>query len=94
MLRFSAPIVALATLAILLAGCGQAAVRGRDHARRTPPRRRRPPPHGRRSSSRSRDGTAEGSYASDSKASLATCSLSSTGVRSLLYAGGESVVSI
>jgi hypothetical protein len=93
MLRFSAPFAALATLAIVLAGCGQAAGAGASAppttTSETPAALARPT-----FQLTIAGGTAAGSYASDSKASLATCSTSSTGVRSLLYAGGDPWVSI
>jgi hypothetical protein len=93
MLRFSAPFAALATLAVVLAGCGQAAGAGAT----TPPTTTSatPPAVARPTFQLTiAGGTAAGSYTADPKASLATCSTSATGVRSLLYAGGDPWVSI
>jgi hypothetical protein len=90
MLRFSAPFAALATLAIVLAGCGQAAGAGTaTKAPAAPAVATRPT-----FELTIAGGAAAGSYATDPKASLATCSTSASGVRSLLYAGGDPWVSI
>jgi hypothetical protein len=92
MLRFSAPFAALATLAIVLAGCGQAAGAGQTG---TPAPEASPAAVPRPTFDLMiTGGFAAGSYVADPEANLATCSTSSTGVRSLLYAGGDPWVAI
>ena len=89
MLRFSAPFAALATLAVVLVGCGQAAGAGTPTPTATAAAAVRPT-----FQLTIAGGAATGSYAADPKASLATCSLSSTGVRTVMYAGGDPWVAI
>jgi hypothetical protein len=92
MSRFSAPVSALAILAIVAAGCGQAAGAGPTGTASPAPSEAAParPTFGLTVSG----GLAAGSYAADPKASLATCSLSAAGVRSFMYAGGLPWVAI
>ena len=92
MLRFSAPFAALAMLAIVLAGCGQVA--GAGPAGTTSPTASAASVTRPTFDLTITGGFAEGSYATDPKASLATCSISKTGVRSVMYAGGDPWVSI
>jgi hypothetical protein len=90
--RFSAPVVILGiVLANVLAACGQAAgaAPSASPAAASPARPARPT-----FQLTITGGTAAGTYAADPAASLATCSTSSTGVRSLLYAGGDPWISI
>jgi hypothetical protein len=92
MLRSRAPFTGLATLVIVLAACGQAAGAGPIDA---PPSSASPLAVTRPEFELTiAGGTAAGSYTADPKASLATCSTSGTGVRSVLYAGGDPWLSI
>jgi len=92
MVRFSASFAALAVVAVILAGCGQAA--GAAPIAMTPdtasPAARARPTF----ELTITGGGAAGSYAADPTTSLNSCALSATGVRTLVYAGGDPWVAI
>ncbi len=92
MVRFSASFAALAVFAIILAGCGQAAGAApiaTTSAVASPATRAHPT-----FELTVTGGGAAGSYAADPTTTLNTCGLSSTGVRTLMYAGGDPWVAI
>jgi hypothetical protein len=80
-------IMSIAVLAIVATGCGQAA----GAAPATSPVPSAPAARLARPTFQLEvtGGTAAGSYAADPAASLASCGLSSTGVRTVMYAGGD-----